>query len=362
MKKKNLIIILCVLVMGIVALVVFLRGSRTATFNQDFHLQDPSTVTRVFISDKQDNNVLLERVSNATGDSAWNVDGQYPASQAMVDLMLETLNTMRIRQSINKTAVPNIVKDIASSSIKVEVYQQTYFINWFGGKLRLFPHEKNTVTYFIGRETQDQMGSYCFREGDKAPYIIHIPGFRGFLSPRFPTSTWAWRSHHIVTLNVKQIERVELEIPATPEESFAVYRQGEGFAMELLQSHQQVNGFDTARVAQLLSSFTNLSFDEYACVVPNADMANSFKEAPRAILRITSTSGQTRELKSYLKYQNPADSLAMPDPELYESFDLNRLYAIIDNTDTVLIQYYTFDNVLQPASFFMGASPSSIAK
>ena len=362
MKKKNLIIICAVLAIGIVALVVFLLGSRTSTFKQDFHLQDPSTVTRVFISDKQDNNVLLERISNIPGDSAWRVDGQYPASQAMIDLMLETLNTMRIRQAINKAAVPNIVKDIASSSIKVEIYQQVYFINWFGGRLRLFPHEKNTLTYFIGRETQDQMGSYCFREGDKIPYIIHIPGFRGFLSPRFPTSTWAWRSHHIVTLNVKQIDRVELEIPATPEESFAIYRVGEGFAMELLQNHQQVNGFDTARVAQLLSSFTNLSFDEYARAVPNVNLTQAFTSDPRAILRITSTNGTTRELKSYLKYQNPTDSLAMPDPELYETFDLNRLYAIIDNSDTVLIQYYAFDNILQPASFFMGSASSSFAK
>ena len=39
---------------------------------------------------------------------------------------------------------------------------------------------------------------------------------------------------------------------------------------------------------------------------------------------------------------------------MYEMFDLNRLYAIIDNKDSVLIQYFVFDNILQPASFFLG--------
>ena len=48
----------------------------------------------------------------------------------------------------------------------------------------------------------------------------------------------------------------------------------------------------------------------------------------------------------------------MPDTTMYSVFDLNRLYAILDNKDTVLIQYYVFDNILQPASFFMGEDVS----
>lgn len=363
MKKKNLIIILAVVVIGIAALIIFLRGSQTATFKQDYHVEDTSTITRIFLSDKQDNNVLLSRIPDAAPDSAWLVDEQYLASQPQIDMLLETLNTMRIRQEVNRNAAPNIIKDISSNSTKVEVYQKVYFINWFGGRLRLFPHEKNTVTYFVGRETQDQLASYFYRKGDKAPYIIHIPGFRGYLTPRFPTSPWAWRSHRIVALNVKQIERVELDIPSTPDESFAIFRKGDGFGMELLANHQQVSSFDTARVAQLLSSFTNLNFDEYASIVPNVKIdSTTFQGDPRAILRITNTDGRTREVKSYLKYNNPDDLKSMPEQELYETFDLNRLFAIIDNTDTVLIQYYAFDNILQPASFFLGASPSDFAK
>lgn len=362
MKKKNLIIILTVVVVGIAALVIFLRGSKTATFEQDYHVKDISSVTRIFLSDKQDNNVLLTRIEDAAPDSAWLVDGHL-ASQPQIDMLLETLNTMRIRQEVNRNAVPNIIKDISANSVKVEVYQKVYFIDWFGGRIHLFPHEKNTVTYFVGRETQDQLASYFYREGDKAPYIIHIPGFRGYLTPRFPTSPWAWRSHRIVALNVKQIERVELEIPTSPEESFAIYRENDGFGMELLANHQRVTTFDTARVAQLLSSFTNLNFDEYASIVPNVKIdSTTFQSTPRAILRITNTEGRTREVKSYLKYNNPDDLTAVQDQDLYETFDLNRLYAIIDDVDTVLIQYYAFDNILQPASFFLGQPPSSFAQ
>jgi hypothetical protein len=172
----------------------------------------------------------------------------------------------------------------------------------------------------------------------------------------------SWRSHNIVHWDIRQLQRVELDIPSNPGESFAVERQGDGFAFVLTQTNTPVANFDTARVAQMLSCFANLNFDEFASRVPNSNMDTSFNTGPRTILRITNTEGTTRELKTYLKYNNPSDSLAIPEDDMYEMFDLNRLYATIDDKDTVLIQYYVFDNILQPASFFLGQQKSPFAK
>lgn len=362
MKKKNIIILSFVAVIGIVALLIARQGAKSATFDQDFHVEDIDAVTKIFMADKQNNQVLLQRVADSTSDTMWTVDGIYPASQPMIDMLLETLHDMRIRQQVNKNAVPQVVKLLSARAVKVEVFQRKYFINWFDGKLKLFPHEKLTVTYYVGHETQDMMACHMFRQGDKEPYIIHIPGFRGYLTPRFVTDPMSWRSHTIVHWDIRQLQRVELEIPSNPGESFAVERQGDGFAFELTQTHTPVANFDTARVAQMLSCFANLNFDEFASRVPNSNMDTSFNAGPRTILRITNTNGTTRELKTYLKYNNPADSLAIPENGMYEMFDLNRLYATIDNKDTVLIQYYVFDNILQPASFFLGQQKSPFAK
>ena len=118
MKKRNLIIIAAVVVVGIVALVVALNGRRTSTFKQDYNIEDIDAVTRIYLADKQDNEVLLTRV----GDSSWIVDNTYPANQPLVDMLLETLHTMQIRQQVNRNAVPNVIKDISARSVKVEVY------------------------------------------------------------------------------------------------------------------------------------------------------------------------------------------------------------------------------------------------
>lgn len=350
MKKRNIIIIAVVAVLAVVAAVVALTGSRKSTFEQDYHIEDTSAITRIYLADKQDNAVLLSKV----GDSLWLVDNTYEANQPVVDLLLETLHDMRIRQQVNRAAVPTIIKDLSAHAIKVEVYQKKPFINWFGGKLQLFTKERLAVTYYVGRETQDMMASYMFREGDKVPCVIHIPGFRGFLTPRFVTDPLKWRSHCIVDLNVRQIQRVELDIPAMPEESFAVVYNGDGFDMEWPLGHRRAEGFDTARVAQMLASFTWLNFDEFASIVPNSNADSCITGTPRTILRVTDTAGRVREMKSYIKYTNPADLALISNPEMYETFDINRLYAVLDDKDTVLIQYHVFDNIMQPASYFMG--------
>lgn len=351
MKKRNLIIIVIVALMGIAALVVVLMRGQHSSFKQDYHIEDVESITKIFMADKSDNQVTLSRIE---GDSTWLVDNKYEASQPMIDLLLETLHKMRVRQEVNKAAAPNISKALASNHVKVEVYQKVFLIDWFNHKVQLFSHEKRTATYFVGHETQDLVGTTFFREGDKTPVIVYQPGFRGFIAPRFIANPLPWRSHKIVNLNVLDIERVELEIPAAPEESFAICREGKGFFMELLQNHQRTPGFDTAAVAQMLSSFTNLNFDEYAKAVPKIELDTTFSRTPRTILRITDTKGETHELKTYLKYINPDDIKNMPDTTMYQVFDMDRLYAVLDQKDTVLIQYFVFDNILKPASFFLG--------
>lgn len=359
-NKKTLILIIAVALLAVVTVVIVSFKGRNHTFKQDFQIEAaamPGAVTKIFMADKEDSQVLLTYVN----DSTWMVDNSWPASQSMVDLLLETLSEMRIRSIVNKSAVENVIKLMASGSVKVEVYYKDWRINWFGGKLRLFPCEKREV-FYVGHDTQDMMATYMLRDGDKTPVVVHIPGFRGCLSPRFIVNSLSWRSHSIVDLPVQKIARVELVIPSMPEESFSIDREGDGFVMNMLTPPSRVQGFDTARVAQLLSSFVNLNFDEYAKAVPQAELDTTFARDPRTILRVTDTQGRCRELKTYIKYVNPDDIVNMPDTTMYEVFDLNRLYAVLDNVDTVLIQYYIFDNILQPASFFLGREKSYFAR
>ena len=64
----------------------------------------------------------------------------------------------------------SVIKTLASEGVKVELYTQ---------------NKKLYKTFYIGGETADFLGTYMIMEGAKKAYVIHIPGFNGFLTPRF---------------------------------------------------------------------------------------------------------------------------------------------------------------------------------
>ena len=118
MKKRNIIIIIAIVVLsGMAAFVVAYTHSRKATFKQDFQIEEagqPGRLTKIYMADKENNELLLTYVDEEQG---WLVDNQWPASRHLIDLMLETLTEMRIRSQVNKAAVPNIVKQMSAKSI-----------------------------------------------------------------------------------------------------------------------------------------------------------------------------------------------------------------------------------------------------
>ena len=108
MKKRNIILIIVtgaiILAAGVVALIKWNEAAGN-TYNSEYNIEDTAAINKIFIADKQDNMVTLTRNSA----SSWTIDGQYPASQPMVDLLLKTLKDMRKRSDVNRNAVPNVI-------------------------------------------------------------------------------------------------------------------------------------------------------------------------------------------------------------------------------------------------------------
>ena len=88
-------------------------------------------------------------------------------------------------------------------------------------------------------------------------------------------------------------------------------------------------------------------------------MDTTFSRPPGFVLTITDMNDRVRYLRTYVKFADPELISEIETGNLSEIFDVNRQYAILDDIDTVLIQYYVFDNILQPASYFVGNTSST---
>ena len=123
-------------------------------------------------------------------DSKWILNDSLIANQNLINIVLKTIKEVRIKSPIARAALPNIIKRMAIQNTE----------------LNIFKKNKKIKTIYIGGETPDQLGTFMMIHGAKEPYIMHIPGFNGYLSSRFSCNENIWKSKRIFNQKIKQAE------------------------------------------------------------------------------------------------------------------------------------------------------------
>ena len=347
-KQKNLYGLIAIVLLGLIVSVVWLANSKTTTIKQNYHIENVDSIVKITLKDKLGRNIVLVRKQ----DSLWVVNKDYECNQSTMQGFLETFANMRIREDVPKAAVNNIVKSLASNGVEVSIYTEDYLIDfWF---IHLFKRIHLDRTFFVGYETQDRLGTYMLKKGDKVPRIVHIPEFRGYLSSRFNTDPDAWKSHNIFRYKQSEIQQLTIDIPNQKSQSFSLKNNGKGFDF-LDFNGQRINNFDTAKVVALLSSFVNMNYESVANNINKAQKDTIFTHTPLYVITINDKKGKKETMTIYLKPGE--DEVEIEDPRqgfFVAMSDINRCYALTSKTkDTLVMQYFTLDNVLQPASYFI---------
>lgn len=346
MRKNRLAIILIILLAAVSALLIL--GRRSGTYSpaeMDFAVEDTATVTRIFLVDKNNRSVLLERVDT----TQWRLNGKYKARQSGIDLILETLHGLKARAPVPISGHDNVVSQLAAQSVKVEIYRRVYRIDWFD-RIRLFPHEKKTKTFYVGGGTQDNRGTFMLMEGADVPFVVHMLGLRGYVSPRFTTIEADWRDHTIFRTKISDIGSVEVVFLEEPDQSFKVVSSGFDFHLIGMKNRDTLDGYDTLRLFNFLSAFSNLQYEALINDMEPQRKDSIISTSGFHEISLTEKNGKKTSIKTFHK-PNDLQRYDM-EGKLY-TYDLDRLYALInEGEDFVLIQFFVFDRVLRPLDFF----------
>lgn len=272
MKKYTLQIIVLVVLVGIVVAAQFapygtsrlldmLRIGKKTTIQElrDFSIADTAKVDRIFMVNKESRIVDLTRAEN----NKWLVNGNYDANMHSVNLLLSTFKRMAIKNPVARSAEENLIKMLATKSVKVEVYQT--------GKLY--------KTYYIGGVTQNQTGTFAMLEGSSQVFVIEIPGFRGSLSSRFHTNEREWRSSRVFAYNETEIEKVDVSVGRIANQSFTV-KVIDKNEYELYDANNtKAKRFDTIVVRRFIREFRRKFFSSYVPYV-TPEMTDSVYQSP----------------------------------------------------------------------------------
>lgn len=349
--KKNKITLLLIAVLTVLAVVLLIFNSRKSTMNKaetQFAIEDTSTVTKVFIANKMGKSVKLVKQADGT----WQLNDKYIATIENVHLLLTTARNIRMQAPISKAGHNNMVKRMATASVKVEFYQKVYFIDFWG--MKFFPYEKCTKRYYVGDPTMDNSGNYMMMEGAKHIYVVSMPGFRGFVSPRYSFNESDWRDHTVFSAKISQIKEVKYEFANAPKESFKIVAVGNRrFNLVRLFDDQVAPRYDTAKVMDQLMLFRSLKYEAFVEQMEPQKKDSILRFNLFQTTTLTENSGKVTKVKMYrlpellIKDQQQMDKVEM-------DYSRDKFYIVMnDSKDMQIAQYFVFERLLQPLGYYL---------
>ncbi|NDH89676.1 MAG: hypothetical protein EBZ22_02115 [Flavobacteriia bacterium] len=222
-KLKTTYVLIALAVIAILGLILREVASQNSFDKElyNFAVSDTAAVTKLVIWDKSPDTVTLERKGQQ-----WLVNGAYIARPDAIEVLLETLYRIRLRNFPQAAAQETILSAMATYGKRVEVYQGSELVKAFT----------------VGTETPDMLGTYMLRDGYETPVATYMPGFNGYLSSRFFLREDLWRTREIWP-SPEEIAAVSLSFPDTVQ--FEVHRSGSQFKL--------VNGIGMALEADPMS-------------------------------------------------------------------------------------------------------------
>ena len=347
--KKNKISIIVLVALAILAAILLVTNTQ-GTFRKQsnsFAVSDTANITKFFLADKNNNTVKVERLANGK----WLLNDKYEVNPTMVEVMLKTFIGIDVKAPVAKSKRNTIIRLMAGKSVKIEIYQKVYRINLFD-RIKLFPHEKNTRTYYVGDATMDNSGSFMLMEGSEDPYIVYLPGFRGFVTTRYSAMEADWRSHSVFKLRVPEIRSVSVKFNDAPESSFMINNQNNrSFTLTSLIDNRNIEQFDTLKLVEYLSRYKNLNYERILDVMTKSKLDSILSLTPTFEISVTDILGKTHSLKTW-KRKADVGQLDMDGNQTL--WDMERMYGMLDNSQPLVsVQYFVFGDVVVPLQWFL---------
>ncbi|HRV51450.1 MAG: DUF4340 domain-containing protein [Bacteroidetes bacterium] len=328
MNQNRILLLVAVLLISVAGYFYFNSTSGTIKKElRDFAVKDTAAITKIFIADKKGNQATLERKSSAL----WTINGKYPARQDAINTLLTTMKLIEVRSPVGKAALNNIIKELSATGTKVEIYEG----------------DKKIKTYYVGGPTQDMLGTYMYLENSTVPFVIHIPGFNGYLSTRYFADATDWRSRVIFNYGEGQIQFVKVTNNDEPDNSFRITKQGDSYVYYPGINSEKPQEIYQSQIVAYLAKYQLIGFER-----PTYDLDKTYKDSllatiPSRVLEVKSVDGKDDIIRMYKK---PADTgtLTSTDPVTGEArvIDPDRMYAQWNNdTNLIVVQYYVMDKL-----------------
>lgn len=338
MQKTLLyIVLLAVLGFGVYYFIFSNKESGFSSSDANFTIRDTGVISKIFLADNSGQSVLLER-----SNEGWMVNKQYKALASPLNTLLQTMAMQVAAYPVPANMHNTVVKDMTGNSIKVELYGKG------GEKMKVF---------YVGGQVHKDDGSYMLVEGAETPYVVKVPGFAGYLMPRYPIKLEDWRDRTVFNVPATNIKSVAVQYPDEPLNSFTVKQDAQGKvavgADAGVISHFPLN---ERRAKLYLTYFEKIYCEGYTNGTYGMDSVLRVTKK-RCSIEVTDKRDKTKHVDIYWRpIGRRSKNMLRSNPLVPDEYDADRFYAVMNNNkDTAVVQIYTFYKLFHKAFEFYEA-------
>jgi hypothetical protein len=334
MKKNRTLLIILLAIVAVTAYFFFRKTSGTIDEGlRDFAFKDTASISKIFLADRTGAQVTLEK----KGPGNWMLsDGSEARNDAMNSLLV-TIRDVSVRSPVSKAAYNNVVRAIATKGAKIEIYTNAGLAK----------------TYYIGGPTQDQMGTFMHLEGSSVPFVTHIPGFNGYLTPRYITKLSEWKTKRIFRYKPSEITELTAYDREIPGYHIRIVKDQNGDFTVTDSSGKPAENISQDKVVSYFKFFGSINYESEETSLSSVQRDSMLNTPPFRRIAIKSIDGRDRSLLIWKRPQtasttNKTNASGMPFP-----YDIDRMTARLEgDTALIVIQYYVFDKLFRkPADF-----------
>lgn len=308
------------------------KDEKTTLLGADrkFKIENPETIQRIFIADRQGNNTTLER----QGDD-WIYNGKYKARPNVMENLLDAITRVQIKYQPPKQAVAHMITSLATEGIKVEIYGE---------------RNKLLKSYYVGGSTSDERGTFMMMADAEQPYVANIPNWSGNIRFRYNLKDDDWRDISIFSHKIESINKVEVEYPKQRNKSFKITREGKEFTVApYFEITPKINEpLLQGKIEQYLVGFEQISSRGFDNKNPEKDSIS--ETIPFCRIALEDIKGKTTNIDMYP---------IQPDQEFDEKTgeplplgEVQNYYAVLNDEDFIVISQRVIQNLLWAYEFF----------
>jgi len=325
MKKKYWLYILFIFLLAITVLI--LLNKRSGTIKRDenqFAVKDTGLINLIEIR-SPDNKVILERMQGR-----WMINGHYSAGNRHIAGLLTLISRLQV-----SAPVPGSIRSEITDKLTKE-----------GKRIMIVTERKNPHVILVYHDTVHTNTTYMMMENSDQPFRVGIPGYpERNLARYFVDEVNHWRDNSIFRLRVDEIFSVSLYNRLEPAKSFHLLNTNNSYKLYTYSDSTEVPDLIAEKAGQYLSYFSSVSFERFLSDDEKMTQTGLNKDEPANIITVKDSRNNVIQLKTFPWYIPRQDE----PPEV----DLNRLIAIINNTDMVVVKYVELDPVIKDIGYFL---------